>query len=302
MNIINIETFLTIVETQSLSRASEKLFVSQSTISTRLNTLEEELNTTLLKRQPGKKIIELTPKGEEFITIAKRWIALEKDTAMWINKEPPLRLNVGSVDSLNIYVLTPLYMDIVNNIASFSIDISSHSSVQVFDLLESHDIDIGLTSRLIRSNSLLSEPICSEEMVLVSSSRFSNYGGIIHPQDLDVTKEIFQDWGPNYQIWHDYWWDPTEPIKIAVDTAGLILRFIDIPDSWAIVPITIAHAFETVHPIKISKLEIPPSERVYYKIIHRYPKPSSVEPLKIFQDYLHKFIKGHPYLKEVNSP
>lgn len=54
MNILNIETFLTIVETQSLSKASEKLFVSQSTISTRLNSLEKELNTTLKKGSLGR--------------------------------------------------------------------------------------------------------------------------------------------------------------------------------------------------------------------------------------------------------
>ena len=299
MNTLAIETFLAIIETKSLSKASEKLFVSQSTISTRLNSLEEELKAQLFKRHPGRKIVELTPKGEEFVTIAKRWMALQKDTAMWISKKPPLRLNVGSVDSLNIYLMTPLYKDIITSSPNFVIDVSSHSSIQVFDLLESHDIDIGLTSRLIRSNSLLSEPICGEGMVLVSSCKYSTYEDTVHPQDLDVGKEIFLDWGPNFQIWHDYWWDPTEPIRLTVDTAGLILKFIDIPDSWAIVPITIANSFEEIHPIKISNLKVAPDHRLYYKVVHRNPRPSSIEPLKIFEDYLDRFISQHPHLQVV---
>lgn len=241
--------------------------------------------------------MELTPKGEEFIIIAKRWMALEKDTDTWINKEPPLRLNIGSVDSINIYILSSLFNEMISNRASITIDVSSHSSIQVFDLLETYDIDIGLTSRLIRSNSLLGEPVFSEGMVLVSSSVNSNYPDKIHPQNLDVKNEIFLDWGPNFQIWHDYWWDPTESTKITVDTAGLILQCISIPETWAIVPKTIAHAFKDKQPINISELLVPPDERIYYKVVHRYPKPSSIKPLKIFDDLLEQFIKKHPHLK-----
>lgn len=299
MNIQNIETFLTIVETQSLSKASEKLFVSQSTISNRLNSLEKELNTLLVKRQPGKKFVELTPKGEEFIIIAKRWTALEKDTNTWIKKEPPLGLNIGSVDSINIYILAPLFNQIINDKPFLKIDISSHSSVQVFGLLESFDIDIGMTSRLIRSNSLLGEPVFSEGMVMVSSSVNSNYKAKIHPQDLDVKNEIFLDWGPNFQIWHDYWWDPTEHTKITVDTAGLILQCIDIPETWAIVPKTIAYAFKEKQPINISELLVPPDDRIYYKVIHRYPRPSTIKSLKMFDELLDEFIQKHPYLKVI---
>lgn len=301
MNILNIETFLTIVETQSLSNASEKLFVSQSTISTRLNTLERELNTKLIKRQPGIKQVETTPKGEEFIPIAKRWMALGKDTTLWISKEPTLKLNIGSVDSLNIFMLPPLYKGIINSNPSLSINVSSHSSVQIFGLLESHEIDIGLVTRIIKSNSLLSKPIFSEQMVLVSSSISSNYGNLIHPQDLDIRKEIFLDWGPNFQIWHDYWWDPTEHINITVDTVGLITKFIEIPESWAIVPKTIAHAFEISQPIRISELLEPPDERIYYKLINRYPRPSSIKPLKIFEKHLSEYISKHPYLENINN-
>lgn len=283
MDISKIKTFLTIVETMSLSKASDKLFVSQSTISTRLSNLEKELGVPLIKRQPGKKTVELTPKGEEFIDIAKRWMYVEKDTTAWITKDPYYRLNIGSIDSLNIYFLPNLYKDLVESNTSLTIKISSHSSVQLFTALESYEIDIALASRLVRNNSLLSEPIFSEGMVLISSSIYSNYYDVVHPQDLDVKNEIFIDWGPDLQIWHDYWWDPTDPTKITVDTAGLMLKFINIPESWAIVPSTIAHDFLAFHDIKISKLLIPPDERVYYKIIHRYPKTSSVIPLKILK-------------------
>lgn len=300
MNIQNIITFLTIVDTQSLSKASDKLFVSQSTISTRLNSLERELNVKLLERQPGIRKIELTAKGAEFIMIAKKWIALEKDTSKWVHEIPTHKLSIGSVDSINTYLLTPLYRNIINHNNIITMDITTHSSVQVYTLVESHEIDIGLASRFIKNDSVISEPIFSEDMVLISSKINSNYGDFISTNQLDIKNEIFHDWGPNFQIWHDYWWNPSDRMKIKVDTAGLISRFIEIPNSWAVVPYSIAHGFNAHNSIRISNLEIQPQKRVYYKIIHRNPQYSSVVPIKIFEKHLDEFIYNHSHLSFID--
>jgi DNA-binding transcriptional LysR family regulator len=47
MNLANLETFLKIVETGSLVRASEALNVTQSTVTARMKSLEDELGQTL---------------------------------------------------------------------------------------------------------------------------------------------------------------------------------------------------------------------------------------------------------------
>ena len=54
MNITSLKTFLAIVETGSLVRASEKLHVTQSTVTARLKTLEDELGQILLTRQKSE--------------------------------------------------------------------------------------------------------------------------------------------------------------------------------------------------------------------------------------------------------
>lgn len=69
MNFLGIETFLAIIETRSLTKATEILHVSQSTVSHRLKSLEQEINTVLIEHKKGHKTITLTPKGEEFISI-----------------------------------------------------------------------------------------------------------------------------------------------------------------------------------------------------------------------------------------
>ena len=77
MNLAEIETFLTIVNTKSITRTADLLFLSQPTVSHRLTSLENELGFPLVIRQKGHKQVELTAKGTDFIILAERWMSLE---------------------------------------------------------------------------------------------------------------------------------------------------------------------------------------------------------------------------------
>lgn len=107
-----------------------------------------------------------------------------------------------------------------------SINKSSHWSKTIFDLIESYEID-GLVPRLVKTNNLISKPIFSENLVLISHLTFSSFSKFVHPCDLDVKKNSL-DWGPSFKIWHDTWWDIKNRNKITVDTTGLIPNFLNI--------------------------------------------------------------------------
>ena len=59
MNPLEIEAFLAITETRNLSKAADKLFVSQSTISSRLTNLESEIGSPLVNRRPRNQRSDL---------------------------------------------------------------------------------------------------------------------------------------------------------------------------------------------------------------------------------------------------
>lgn len=79
MNLAEIETFLTIVNTKSITKTADLLFLSQPTVSHRLTSLENELDFLVI-RNKGHKQVELTPKGMDFIILAERWMSLWKET------------------------------------------------------------------------------------------------------------------------------------------------------------------------------------------------------------------------------
>jgi len=84
MNLPALRTFLAIVETGSLVRASVQLGVTQSTVTARLKSLEEELGQTLIIRQ--KSGATLTAAGARLRryaeTIAGLWQQARQETAL----------------------------------------------------------------------------------------------------------------------------------------------------------------------------------------------------------------------------
>ncbi|MDH3740985.1 MAG: LysR family transcriptional regulator [Hyphomicrobiales bacterium] len=98
MNLVAVNTFLTIVETGSLVRASERLNVTQSTVTARLKGLEAELGQTLLHRQ--KSGVSLTSNGFRFRRYAEGMIDLWRQA----RQETTFPRGVGTVCNLGCHI------------------------------------------------------------------------------------------------------------------------------------------------------------------------------------------------------
>ena len=90
MDLSEIETFLTIVNTKSITKTADILFLSQPTVSHRLKALEKELGFPLIVRKKGFKNVELTSKGSEFVSIAERYISCGRKPRYWPRTETAL--------------------------------------------------------------------------------------------------------------------------------------------------------------------------------------------------------------------
>ncbi|MEA4961594.1 LysR family transcriptional regulator [Lutispora sp.] len=285
-----IDTFLAIADTKSLSKAAELLFLSQSTVSYRLNALESEIGSQLVLREQGKRYVTLTNKGEEFVNIAKRWRSLYKDIAIWKTKKDIYELNIGSVDSLNTYILYELYKRAINIDNHLIINVSTHWTVTIYKMIENYEIDLGFVLWELPYKNIKCEPMFSERMVLISSS-YSKLPKIINPADLDPEKGIFMYHGPKFQLWHDNIWRNRNIRFSTVDTVSLLISFMDIPDFWSIVPISVAKNLRKDNII-ISEIKDPPPKRTCFKITNKNPIPNKVRSLESFSSLLDSFLKS----------
>lgn len=79
MEIEQLRVFLTLADTKSFTRAAERLFVSHSTVSRCLSSLEDELGARLVERD--NRVLGLTPAGERLRERAQELLRLADEMA-----------------------------------------------------------------------------------------------------------------------------------------------------------------------------------------------------------------------------
>ncbi|HEY3426917.1 MAG TPA: LysR family transcriptional regulator [Negativicutes bacterium] len=287
MYTLGIEAFLAIVRTQSLSRAAEELHLAQSSISHRLKILEETMGTTLIERGKGIKEIRLTTMGEEFLQLAERWNSLWRETQILQSQGPKLSLSLGTVDSLNIFVFPPLYRALSQHSLPIMLNIRTQHSIALYEELERGQINVGFVLREHTLPSVNVERFFSVPLVVLRVNQSPGCSPqVIHPSELDPNYELYVSWGPSFDLWHDYWWNPLCPSRIRLDSAHLIFNLLQNSLQWAIVPMWIANSALKEERFSFYELSDPPPEIVCYKITHKYPKPNTLQSLAILNQYL----------------
>lgn len=287
MYVAGMDAFLAIVQTQSLRKAAELLNLTQATVSYRLKILEQEMGAILVERGPGIQKITLTPFGENFVIIAERWSALKQDIEKLQARGPQLSLSIGGSNSLNSYVLPPLYQALTQHLPRIRLQFRTQHSIELWNTLERREIDVAFVKMERTAPNIVVEPFFVDEAVLIRPATFET-GALqpIHPTELNCEHEIYWNWGPAFQSWHDRWWDPLRSSYIPVDVAGLILSLMQDPKQWSVVPKSVANTFVNSGKFVIQQLTDPPPERVCYKITHRHIKPSVKKSLDILDEYI----------------
>ena len=269
MNIVNVETFLSVVRNQSISLAAQELYISQPTVSARLRQLEEDLGITLIHRRKGGRSIELTPEGVKFIPLAERWAALSAETAGFAAQSVAVPFTVASPDSLNLYLLQPLLRQLAEE-DGLALRIRTQQSPEIFSLIDSMEADAGFVFHLSRSVNVVCKPLFSEKMVLLCSKNGDWPQRPITPAELDPRHERFLAWSQDLQLWHDSWWNPAIKPYVQVDNAALLALFMDDPRSWALCPASVADALlKAGHPVEPHTLTQRPPDRTCYYLTGR---------------------------------
>ena len=100
MDLALIKTFLEVSETGSFVAASERLFVTQSAVSLRVQRLEEMLGQPLFQR--SKTGAEITPSGREFVAYAQSMLRTWEQARQHVAVPDGFsqNLNIGAQGSL----------------------------------------------------------------------------------------------------------------------------------------------------------------------------------------------------------
>lgn len=284
---LGIETFLAVIRAQNLSKAAEDLHVAQTTVSQRLRVLERELGITLIERGKGIKQIRLTPAGEEFSHLAAQWNFIWHETQILRAQGPKLSLVVSSVNSINSFVLPPVYSALTTHQPPIKLEIRTNHSDEIYSMVETRQVDVGFVLREQVHPNVSVTKCYTAPMVVLRPRACTNAeqeSPTIHPSDLEPDCELFMPWGQEFKIWHDHWWDPLSPSGIKLDSSHLLINLLQNPQQWAIVPMWVATAALKQGDYLIYQLTDPPPEYTCYKLTHKHPTSLHKQALAILDD------------------
>lgn len=155
MTITQLTTFLKIADTGSFTTAANELAYAQSTVTTQIKQLEDELGCLLFDRL-GKQIV-LTAEGEKLRSYARKMLELEREIHMEVpgESEPAGVLKLGISESLCYNILPGILMEYKELYPNVEIRLRFVMHDTLAELLRSGELDLVYTlNPLITDDSL----------------------------------------------------------------------------------------------------------------------------------------------------
>lgn len=233
-----IQCFLAICQNKTGSKAAEALYITQSSLSTRLKTLEKELDITLFYRKKGSREMVLTEAGKLFYPLALQHEKLMQQMQQ-ISHSFSKTLRVSSFNSLGTYFLPEICDLFLQNYPQFQLEMQDMEMDAAQQSLQNNTTDLAFTCGKTNSSSLKQTPVFQESMVIISSAAFPIEGPVT-PKQLSQYTEIYVEWTHSFAQWHHHTFDQEGP-QIRVSIMAHLQKYIQQESCWAIVPISVAN-------------------------------------------------------------
>ncbi|EAQ26394.1 LysR family transcriptional regulator [Roseovarius sp. 217] len=218
MNITALQTFLAIVDTGNLVRASQKLNVTQSTVTARLKSLEDELGQQLLNRQ--KSGTTLTPAGTKLLRYARIMTGLWRQARY----ETGLPAGLSSVCTFGCdrelwHGPGRAFFDgVVQGHPDMAVSVQQGSGRELEDWLAAGLVDVILTYGASARGNQTVYALPPEELVLYSDRELTSIRA--------DPKYIFVDHGEDYRRAHGETYHDAGIARVSFDSSWWALQFL----------------------------------------------------------------------------
>lgn len=183
MMIDALECFVTVVELSSLSRAAVQLEIAVSSVSRKIDALEQELGARLLLRSSRQVI--LTDAGERFLPRARNILAELADgrsAVQELDSEPRGLLTVTAPAAFGRLHVAPAVATFLQRYPMIEVDL--HVSDDVVDL-SARRVDVAVRAGVLPASDLVATRLAGMNRVVSASPAYlERHGWPATPQDL----------------------------------------------------------------------------------------------------------------------
>lgn len=188
MDICKIKALITAVELGSLTKAAETLNYTQSGLTHMMNSLEKEAGLRLIRR--GRNGISLTPAGKYLMPRMRKLVEEYDGLASEVRRmrgdgSVPL-LRVGAYSSVAQHWLPGLIKSFRAAVPDVDITVQMLGLVEIYELLNSGELDCGFTSRNQTLMGGLSwVPLKNDELLAVLPASYPVSGALFPAEGFD---------------------------------------------------------------------------------------------------------------------
>jgi DNA-binding transcriptional LysR family regulator len=143
MNLRFVEAFYWVATLKSVTRAADKLFLTQSAMSSRISALEQELGVLLLDRR--HKQFRLTTAGARFLSYAQQMLELQREIRSVMGSgsdSEPLVIRLGAIESVLHSWLIPWVEKLRKNYPALSLELSVETTPVLMEQVSRGTLDV----------------------------------------------------------------------------------------------------------------------------------------------------------------
>ncbi|GLS89512.1 LysR family transcriptional regulator [Psychromonas marina] len=170
MEFRQLQHFVTIVETGSISAAARHLFLAQPAISASIKKLETELNMPLLHRR--ERGVSLTEAGQQFLQHARQILQQAKDAKLAMQAIEGLdqgEVEIAVPPMLGSYFFPPLLMAFKHQYPALKLNIIDSGTRSIRQKLLDGELELGVVADHDLPPEFESGKLMREEMVVAMS-------------------------------------------------------------------------------------------------------------------------------------
>ena len=167
MNSLVLKYILTIAEEKNMTRAAERLYISQPSLSQSVKNLEKELGVDLFERSQRGSV--LTPAGEHYVEWAKQILfaeAMMKRKIQDISAKNVRQIKFGTTPQRTSYILDFVVNQFQKEYANYKIFLEDRPSTELYELLDRGSLDFIIDNTNNDTLNFRSIPLIRENLLL----------------------------------------------------------------------------------------------------------------------------------------
>lgn len=273
----------TLYEEKNITKAAQRLYISQPALTNRLQLLEKEFEVQIVTR--GRRGIQFTPQGE-YLAKSAREMLLKiqeiKDNVVDMEDHLSGTLRLGISTFFTDYMLPDLLKDFKELYPNVEFKVSTNLSTHIAHLVYNQDVHIGIVKGDFtwkdEKRLLLEETICVVSKEKIDIENLPNLPRIDYHTD-SLLKGPIDNW------WTEHFTEPPT-VSIEVDKSDTCKKMVINGLGYAILPRMIVDDAPDLYKVDIAKLNGEPIVRKTWMLFHKDSLQLNI--VKTFVEFIEK--------------